>query len=80
MADKIRTLNELKVVIDQLVEEGKGDWPVVHKADEGPVYTPVKVYAIDPDEVPDLEGLQLDQSFVDAPDGKHIVVDFGQYE
>lgn len=80
MSEQIRTLKELKYVIDELVEKGKGDWPVVHKASEGPVYTPVQIHAIDPDKSAPFKGLELDSSFIDAPSGKHVLIDFDQYE
>lgn len=68
-------LHELKAKIDQLIEQGKGELPVLNKADEGMIYTDVEIHSITPNQAP-FEGLQLEQDYINAPKGDHILIDF----
>lgn len=72
----IKTLNDLKRQVDKLVSEGKGHWPVYHKAHKGQIYVPIEIYDVTPGPFgAPYEGQQLEPYFWKAPKGEHIIVD-----
>lgn len=70
------TVNDLKDIINSLINEGKGDLPIVLKGHESKSYYPITFHRIHPaeEQVP-YQGLRLNQNFRNAPKGEHILID-----
>lgn len=72
----VKTLNDLKEHVDQMVAEGKGDWPVVTMPSDACVYLPIKLYPVIPGEEP-YEGFKQYASIDGKPEAEHILVVIG---
>ncbi|REL39146.1 hypothetical protein DYD21_04095 [Rhodohalobacter sp. SW132] len=49
----VETLNDLKKHIDEMVAEGKGEWPVLSMPPDANVYLPISFYPIIPSKDPE---------------------------
>ncbi|NGP88590.1 hypothetical protein [Fodinibius halophilus] len=73
---KAETIKDLKKIIDKLVDEGKGNWPVRNMPMNTDTYHNVELYTIVPGEAP-YTGLELIPSHEGAPDGEHVLLQMG---
>lgn len=73
----VDTLYDLKEQVENLIDDGKGHWPVRFLPHDARVYLQIKLLAIIPGSAP-VEGLELRHDFADAPEGEHILVLVGQ--
>ena len=73
----VDTVKDLKKLVDQMVEDGKGDWPLRNMPPDTNSYHKLRFYTIVPGEEP-YEGLQLFPSFWGAPKAEHILVQIGE--
>jgi hypothetical protein len=80
-ATQYQTLTQYRDKINELIDQGYGDWQVCHKVYAAPVYTDIRLVPVTPGEGgADYEGLELDDAFDRSPTGRHILVDYDDSE
>ena len=75
--NQVDTVKDLKSLVDLMVKEGKGDWPIRNMPPDSNTYHRLRFYSIVPGEEP-YEGLQRFPSFWGAPKAQHILVQIGE--